>query len=239
MGEAPGATGARAGAVAALATVITTVIVTALAVVLVPVGPTAAATGAAAERAEVRGRDFPTFRQVLRSLPHLRGGTRELTPVDRSPIVLPTSDCVAYANSTVPVRSSRVASYDRRDESVYFAGQTYPVVGVYRFRSQRQAARSLRQLRHAVRRCLGRHEDPSLEGYATTYRRLEMPRYGRARLGFRMVREDANTGADWFAETWVLRGRHLVNVRLQHDLRAPAAKPLLSITRKAVNALAR
>jgi hypothetical protein len=58
-------------------------------------------------------------------------------------------------------------------------------------------------------------------------------------LAYRRVVDDPVTGRDWFAEVWVLRGRHLVSARSQRDLRPPRAKPLIALTRQSLQALAK
>lgn len=185
------------------------------------------------------GRDFPTFAAVADVMPYLRGGSRELLGGYRDPVQVPSADCTAFAGSRTPVHTSRVAVYDRSGESVYTLGQAYPVISVYRYAGRRAAARAFGEVRRAVRRCQGRHEDPGSEGYSTTYRLIAAPRYGSARIAHRRVREDAVTGRDWFAESTVLRGRHLVEVRLQHDTRAPGARPLHALARLALRAVGR
>lgn len=187
----------------------------------------------------LRGGDFPTFAAVADVMPHLRPGTRELLGAYRDPLPLPGTDCTSFASSRIAVRASRVATYDRTGESAYFLGKAYPVVSVYRFAGRRAAARAFGELRRAVRRCQGRHEDPGSEGYSTTYRLIAAPRYGSDRIAYRQIREDAVTGRDYFVESAVLRGRHLLAARLQHDTRPPSSRTAHAIARLALGAVGR
>jgi hypothetical protein len=192
-----------------------------LTMALLAAGLGTASPASAANR--VTGRDFPTVGQVAKHYSYFRGGSRDLLGRG-SQVNTATPSCVAFDESSVRVRSSRVVTYLMSGgRMAYFEGNADPWVGVYLFSSRAKAAKALSEVRATTKACWGTHRDG---GYRVTHRWLRMPALGTDRFAFRRI------VSDWFAETWVLRGRRLVNTVVQ-DREAPAVKPLFGLTRTA------
>jgi hypothetical protein len=71
-----------------------------------------------------------------------------------------------------------------------------------------------------------------------TLRRISLPdSIGPEYLGLREERWQRGFGTDYWVETWVRKGRYLVNLRVQKDREAPAKTPAVGLTRATLRLL--
>lgn len=185
----------------------------------------------AATAAPVTRHDFLSVSQVAAQYPHFRGGGRSVLPGQQL-LIRPSSDCIGYDPTTTSPRSARIAKYTMGSGDAHFNGNSSMYSGVYLFRSPRAAGLAFDEILASTRNCWGRHVTDG--GYGKTLSHLRMPRTGSESLAYRLTVHAPDIHKDRFVQTWVHRGRYLVNVAVERDRTAPAAKPAYRLSRTAV-----
>jgi hypothetical protein len=174
--------------------------------------------------------DFLSVSQVAAQYPQFRGGERSLLP-GQQPLLRHSGDCIGYDLAMTPPQSARFATYTMGYGDSHFSGHSSMYSGVYLFRSRRAAGRAFDELLAATRHCWGRHVTSG--GFGKSLSELRMPRAGHESFAYRLTVHDPDIGKDLFVQTWVRKGRYLVNVAVERDRKAPAAKPAYRLSRTA------
>ncbi len=184
----------------------------------------------AARSAPVTRDDFLSVAQVAAQYPQFRGGDRSLLP-GQWPLWRHSGDCIGYDWTATQPDSARFATYAMGSADAHFVGHSSMYSGVYLFPSRRAAGRALDELLAATRHCWGRHVTSG--GFGKSLSRLRMPRARHEAFAYRLTVHDPDIGNDRFVQTWVRKGRYLVNVAVERDRKAPAAKPAYRLSRTA------